>query len=166
VAQIAEAAEVSPQTIYNTVGSKSDVLRAVSDSVDAAARVPQMLERMAATQDAGEILDLVAHLRRALMEEAHDVMAVLVAAAGADPEVAATYAEGQARSRAGIAGVVARLASLGALREGLEVHRAADIVYSLHHHTLWTRLVDECGWTPDEVEGWYAAILRRELLAT
>ncbi len=59
---------------------------------------------------------------------------------------------------------VARLASLDALRDDLDVDRATDVAYSILHHAIWTRLIDECGWSADEAERWYADTLTRVLL--
>ena len=98
------------------------------------------------------------------MEGAGDIVSFIHAAAASDADVGAAYAASQARSRAGIARFTARLASLDALRDDLDVDRATDIAYSILHHAIWTRLIDECGWSADEAERWYADTLTRVLL--
>jgi len=98
------------------------------------------------------------------MEGAGDIVAFTQAAAGGDADVAEVYAEGQARSRTGATRVIERLAALGALRHDLDADAATDVAYALLHHNVWSRLVDECAWSADEAERWYADLLSRELL--
>jgi len=54
-------------------------------------------------------------------------------------------------------GIVEPPDAAGALAPGLDVTRAADILWTLNHPDLWQLLVDERGWTPDEWERWFAA---------
>ena len=164
VAEIAEEAGVSVQTVYNSVGGKSAVLLALNDLIDEVAGVGATQQRIAASEDPAEIVDLAVHLRRDLMERAGDIVAMMSAGAHVDAEVAAALADGQARSRAGIARVAARIDALGGLRADLDVDRAADATYAVLHYEVWMRLVGECGWTPEEFESWCADLLRRMLL--
>lgn len=110
------------------------------------------------------MIALAARLRRHMMDGAADVIAFTAAAATADATVGATYAAAQGRSRAGIERVCMRLATLGALRRDLDVSRAVDAAYSVLHHAVWTRLVDECGWSADAAEAWYVDVLSHVLL--
>ena len=51
----------------------------------------------------------------------------------------------------------------GALRPGLDVDRATDILWTLNHPDVWLLLAGR-GWTPEEFEGWFADATRSELL--
>jgi hypothetical protein len=93
------------------------------------------------------------------------VVTAVISEAAADPDVAAAYQARQERSRAGTRGTVERLRALGALKPGLDPGVAADAVYAVMHHAVWTRLVGECGWTADAAEAWYADTLAYLLLA-
>lgn len=164
LAQIASEVGVSVQTIYNSVGGKGAVLLALNDIVDEVATVSDIQRRIARSEDPEEIVALTARLRRRLMEGAGDIVRVLTAAAHSDPEVDHAHRDGMARSRAGIRRIVERLSALGALRADLSVGRAADVMYALLHHDVWTRLTDECGWSADAFERWCADLLRQVLL--
>jgi AcrR family transcriptional regulator len=164
VARIAQEAEVAPQTIYNRIGSKRDLLAALMDVVEESGEVAETQRRIAASRDPREVVDLVARLRRLMMEGAGDIIAFTQAAAAFDADVGAAYAASQARSRAGVARFTARLASLNALRSDLDADSAADVAYAFLHHAIWTRLVDECGWSADEAERWHADVLARMLM--
>jgi AcrR family transcriptional regulator len=164
VAQIAREAGVSPQTIYNSIGGKGALLLALNDLVDEVAQVRPIQARIAVSDDPREIVRLTVGLRRQMMGGAGDIVVVLMGAAGDDPEVAKVYANGQARSRTGTRRIVERLESLGALRDDLDLDTAADALYALLHHVIWSRLVDECGWSPDQFEEWCTDLLTRTLL--
>jgi hypothetical protein len=51
-----------------------------------------------------------------------------------------------------------------ALRSGLSVARASDILWTLNHPNVYRLLVSDRGWTPDEHEEWLADILCEQLL--
>ncbi len=165
MARIAKEAGVSTQTVYNSVGSKQALLSALQRMVDEAGAVEPIQRRIAETDDPREAIALVARLRRQMMDGAGDLVGLLAGAASSDAAVGAVYAESQKRSRDGIRRVVGRLDSLGALRDDLDADRAAEAAYAIFHHAVWTRLVDECGWSADEAERWYADLAERVLLA-
>ena len=53
----------------------------------------------------------------------------------------------------------------GALRPGLDVARASDILWTLNHPDVWQLLVGGRGWTPEQWEAWFDATSRAQLLA-
>jgi hypothetical protein len=62
--------------------------------------------------------------------------------------------------------IVESLHAKGALRPGLDVAGATDILWTLNHPDVWHLLVGERGWAPDEYERWFgdaacAQLLRR-----
>jgi hypothetical protein len=52
----------------------------------------------------------------------------------------------------------------GALRPGLDVAGAADILWTLNHPNVWQLLVGDRGWTADRFEDWLADALCSQLL--
>lgn len=164
IAGIAREAAVSPQTVYNSVGGKAAVLLALNDTVDEAGGVHAIQTQIAESTDPHAILALTARLRRQIMEEAGDIVALLAATAPVDSEVERAYRDGLERSRNGTKRIVERLDALGALRQDVALETLAATTYALLHHDLWTRLVIECGWTPDAFESWCAELLQRMLL--
>lgn len=164
VARIAAEAGVSPQTVYNSVGGKAAILLALNDLVDESGGVEEIQLRIAESENPHEIVALTALLRRRLMEGAGDVVNLLAETAAVNDEVARVWEDGKARSSEGVARVVARLASLGALRPDMDVDTLTESASALLHHGLWTRLVEEAGWTPDAFEAWCSELLERMLL--
>ena len=51
-----------------------------------------------------------------------------------------------------------------ALRRGLDVKRASDILWTLNHPDVWQLLVGERGWTANQWERWFSDSARGQLL--
>jgi hypothetical protein len=51
-----------------------------------------------------------------------------------------------------------------ALRPGLDVARATDVLWTLNHPDVWLLLVGERGWTPGQWERWFADTACAQLL--
>ncbi len=165
IAQVAREADVSAQTIYNSIGNKGALLLAMNELIDEIGQVRPIQARVGESEDPREILRLTVQLRRHLMAGAGDIVVAIADAATSDPDVAKAYEDGQSRSRAGTRRIVERLQSLDALRGDLTADAAADALYAVLHHQIWTRLVDECGWSHDQFEEWCADLLERMLLS-
>ena len=90
---------------------------------------------------------------------------VIRSAAAVDPDIDALWARIGAEYLANQHAIVERIAEKGALRPGLDVDRAADILWTINHPTLWQLLVGERGWEPEAYEQWSAGAACSELLA-
>ena len=161
VRPIAQAAGVSVQTLYATFGSKQGILIALVDTIREQTDAPALWTKIAASDDADEIIQIAAHLRRQVLERCGDIVTTFREGAAGDAEVAASYAEGQARSRQGIARMCARLGELGVSVDG----RSADQVAALFAAEVYEELTGpRSGWSPDAYEAWLAQMLRAALL--
>ena len=56
------------------------------------------------------------------------------------------------------------LSTRKALRRGLTVERASDILWTLNHPDVWQLLVGERGWTPEQWERWFSETVTAQLL--
>jgi hypothetical protein len=65
----------------------------------------------------------------------------------------------------GLRRFAALLAESGALRPGLTVERAADIIWTVCAQANYDSLVTARGWTPAEYRDWLAETLASSLLA-
>ncbi len=164
ISEIANEAGVSTQTIYNSIGGKAALLLAVVESVDQISAVGDVLERIRVSEDPGEVIDAVMAMRCRTMAGAADILRVFLAAALAEPEIEAAQQERTNRTRRRCRQIAVRLHDLDALRDGVDVEMAQDVLYTLLHHTIWQRLSEECGWELERVESWLRELLRRELL--
>lgn len=93
-------------------------------------------------------------------EGAGRLVAALQGGALAGPEIAAVFECGIERHRSGALPIV----ELTAARNGLEPQRAGAIFAATTHHAVWKTLLEDHGWTLDEVEDWMAETLAAQLL--
>ena len=93
------------------------------------------------------------------------LMEVIRSAAPTDPDIAALWSRIQSDFYDIQRPVVAMLAEKNALRPGLDVDGATDILWTLNHPDVWQLLVGERGWTPERYEEWFGDTVCAQLLA-
>jgi AcrR family transcriptional regulator len=159
IKQLAARAGVAVQTIYDTFGSKADVLMAMADLIDEEAGVLELAATIAKTDDPRELVRLFARIRRQIRERCSDLVQMLREGAAVEPAAAAAWAEGRRRRHEGLGRVMQRLQARGALKAGLSAPRAADVAAALVVDEACDVLVEQRGWTYDEYEAWLAEAL-------
>ena len=125
MAAVAAAAGVSRPTVFNTFGSKPELLKEVADvrlvgddePFDVLAR--PLGRAMLEATDPEEVLVLHARLAADLLGRIAPVLAVITEAAATDDDAAALLAEQEEGRFFGMGATVDRLVELGALRRGL-----------------------------------------------
>ena len=169
VGAIAEEAGVAVQTIYNAIGSKSDVLSRVLDFAAAGDEAPRpvpafMQERTERASNGREVVTQIVEYWRGAVERTAPVMRIIRQGAALDTEVAALELK-RAEQRLRNYGLAARmLAERGALRPGLKEDEAAATIFAIGHPDLYRFLVTEHGWSPDRWAAWATAALEAVLL--
>jgi hypothetical protein len=101
---------------------------------------------------------------RAVKERGAALMRVIRDAAPADPDIAALWDRIQSDFYDNQRVIVKALGSRKALGRGLDVTRAADILWTLNHPDTWQLLVRERGWTPEQWEQWFGDTAVSQLL--
>ncbi len=162
IEQIAAEAGVGLSTVYAVLTNKRTIL------VEARWRAVQeasVMELFQAALDEKEPIRRlylgIARLLRHLYATAGDVFAVERAAAGADPEVAESWARHRRERGENFSTIIAPLRPH--LAPELTLDRALDIVQALANYELYEELVVIAGWTPDEYEEWLGRTLRDQL---
>jgi AcrR family transcriptional regulator len=167
MAAIAKEAGVALKTVYVAFETKSGVLRALwnlrlrGDQANVPIQDRPWYREVLAEPDPKRALKLGAHEARLVKERAGGLFAVLRSAADTDPDSAALWERINAEFHTNQRAVIE---ALGPLRPGLEIDRAADIMWTLNHPDVWQLLVGRRGWTPDEWEEWFTATLTAQLL--
>jgi AcrR family transcriptional regulator len=170
MAAIAAAAGVSLKTVYVAFETKAGVLRALwnvrlrGDEGDAPVAERQWYLEVLEEPDPARQLRLNARNSRAGKLRIGTVVEVIRSAAGADPDIAELWARIGTEYRANQREIVESIAGKGALREGLDVDHAADILWAVNHPTVWELLVGQRGWTPERYEQWCADTACGQLL--
>ena len=163
VEAVAQRARVSPQTVYNTIGGKAAVLKAVYDVALAGDDEPVSVggraafEDIAAAPDARTALSLYARLGRQMLARAGPLVTVVfVEGPGRDPELRAFVETIERERRTGTAGMAHHIATRFGLRAGLTETEAADVLWALTSPELADRMLRRCGWPLDRYEQWLA----------
>lgn len=170
MAAIAAEADVASKTVYLAFETKSGVLRALwnkllrGDEEDVPVAERAWYREVMDEADPERQLRLNARNSRARKVRIAGVLEVIKGAAPVDPDAAALWSRIQTDFHANQRVIVESLHKKRALRRGLGVDRAADILWMLNHPDVWQLLVRERGWTPEEYERWFADTACAQLL--
>jgi AcrR family transcriptional regulator len=158
---VAEAAGVSVQTVYNVVGGKAVLLKAVYDVTLAGDDEPVPMGERPAFRAIVEAptgracLAAYAGVSRLLGERLFPLLTVLLAqAAAGDPDLAAFVTTIEGERAIGTRNVATHVSGRFGLRDGLDVDAAADVLWALTAPDLADRLVVRRGWGWDRFEAW------------
>ena len=163
VRDIAKAAGVSAQTVYDSVGSKQALVSSLNDLIDAEAGIAAWARAAAESEDPGEVAATNARITRSILEHCGDIIHALVTGAAAEPELAAVLAEGQRRHVEGAGRVVAVLRGLDALGP-IDPDEAVETLAAITDIRFALVVQESYGWSLDRLEGWMAETSRRLLL--
>jgi AcrR family transcriptional regulator len=170
MAAIATEAGVALKTVYLAFDTKSGLLRALWNLRLRAGRdetpVAQQhwYQEVLEQPDPEHQLRLNARNSRAAKLRIATVLEVIHAAAPLDSDIAALWARIQSDYHANQRVIVETLDEKGALKAGLDVDRATDLLWTINHPNLWHLLVGERGWTPEQFEEWTGDLACSQLL--
>jgi AcrR family transcriptional regulator len=167
---IANEAGVAIQTIYNSIGSKRDVLSKVLDYEAAGEQAPTLAPTFVLAQtenerDPRKVLDQLVDWWRESRARTAPFYKILHQAAALDQEVAdLELARAKDRLRSYRIGA-SLLAERGALRDGLSIDDAAAIFHATGHPDIYRFLVIDQQWSADRWASWVRSTLEAALLA-
>lgn len=170
VADIAERARVSVDTVYAAVGRKPALLRelvetAISGTERAVpAEQRDYVGRIRAASSGREMLTIYAAAISEIQQRMAPVFLALRDAGSTDRDCAALWTEISQRRAANMLRFAAELRSTGELREDLTDQQAADIIWSMNSAEYWVLLVTERCWSPQQFSDWLADAWARLLL--
>jgi AcrR family transcriptional regulator len=172
IADIAERAGVSLDTIYATVGRKPALLRelvetAISGTQQAVpAEQRDYVLRIGVAVTASDKISIYAQAITTIQQRMAPVFLALRDAAATDANCASLWREIATRRATNMRTFAADLRATGELREDLTDDQVADIIWSMNAAEYWDLLVRERGWTPDQFRGWLIDAWTRLLLQT
>lgn len=164
ISAIAERGGVAIQTIYNTVGSKVDVLAAVLAAANHESKAASLSAGTLATGITGAASPTAAVAALASWittdnDRSAPLHRVVTEAAGTDPEIRELEVTMAARSLHAYAEAVGALRSQLGLRPGLSDHEAATSIWALGHPAVFHTLVVGLGWSPEAYTAWLRSAL-------
>ena len=160
---IAQAAGVSAQTVYDSVGSKQALVSSLNDLIDTEAGIAGLARAAAESDDPRELAATNARITRSILEHCGDIVHALVTGAAAEPELAAVLAEGQRRHVEGAGRIVGLLRELDALGS-IDPDEAVETLAAVTDIRFAVVLQESYGWSLDRLESWMAATSRTLLL--
>ena len=169
---VAARAEVSLKTVYNAYTTKPRLLRAVWDmSLKGDLDDTPVAERTWYTSvlsepDPRRQLAMTAENSRIVKTRIGPMLKVIRDAASMDVDLAALWELIQTDFWANQRVIVESLAERDALRPGLAVDRATDLLWMLNHPDVWLMLVGRRGWSPADWEMWFAESACEQLLGS
>src|SRR5207302_7462238 len=139
---IADAAGISRATVFNSVGGKSDVLKAcydfavVGDDIPLPIYARPEMSAMFAEPDPAATITRYAAIIAAIGARVSPIYEVFRAAAGADPQVRAMWVQIQDERHFGATRFAEMFAAKSPLPPGLSLSDAADITWVLIDNSL------------------------------
>jgi AcrR family transcriptional regulator len=172
ISAIAGEAGVAVQTIYNSVGSKADLLAAVlergatgpSGAGDSSHGDPIPAPRsVSGPRSATDIIRLLVDWCVETNVRTAALRRVVAQAAGVDADVARLELRQSARLLHNFSETATALRDRHALRSGLSDHEAAAAIWALAHPQVYRSLVLDLDWSLGAYRAWLANTLRATL---
>jgi AcrR family transcriptional regulator len=167
VRQIAEAAEVVPETVYANFGSKARLQTALIDSRLAPDGQTSVRDRpefvaLADEPDQRRILHAFAQDWARMSERVRPVSEILRTAKAVDPEMATIREEMEGNRYRYLRSIAELLLARGPLL--VDIDRAADIIWTLASPDVGRMLCDDRGWTTEDYAKWLENTLAETLI--
>jgi AcrR family transcriptional regulator len=166
VSQLAARAGVSAQTVYNAVGGKAQVVKAVYDVLLVGDDEPvAMQERpefraMSAAPDRTSFVRAYAALSATIYERVGPLLGVILAqGAGGDAGLQEFLATIERERRTGNTNALNALEKAHGLPTGLDREQFIDIVWTITAPETYDRFVRRCGWTHEMYAAWLTVAL-------
>lgn len=164
IAAIAERGGVAVQTIYNSIGSKLDVLAAVLADATDASRAAGLSAAELGTGITGaaspaQAVAVLATWIADTNERAAFLHRMVNEAGASDPEIRELELTMAARSLHVYAEAVGALRDQLGLRPGLSDHEAATSIWALGHPQVFSTLVAGLGWSRETYTAWLRSAL-------
>jgi AcrR family transcriptional regulator len=165
VAALAEAAGVSPATIYALFRSKAGILRALMEEALFNDAYRPLAERARQVRDPAEMLQLTASIARAIYDGERAGLGVVRGAGAFSAELRAVEQQFERRRFELQRPRAERIARRGTVRPGLTLRQVRDVLWMFTSRDVYRMLVVERRWSPTEYQAWLSGALGRTLLA-
>jgi AcrR family transcriptional regulator len=169
IGQIAAQAGVAVQTIYNSIGSKREVLSRVLDFAAADERAPASVPQFMGEQSEREadpirIIEQLVEFWLGALPRTAPVLRVMREAAGIDPGVATLERDHAVQRLCDYEAAARLLDERGALRDGLTIDQAAAAIFAIGHPETYRTLVLEGSWDGRRWAEWARTALAATLI--
>ena len=168
---IASEAGVSVETIYKVFGNKAGLLRALFDVAVGGDEEPvpkrhrALVDRMWTEPDPEQKLRLYGEIIGSGAARVQPIQLMAREAAASDPAAAEVYDTIREERLERMVAFAEFLRDCGALRAGVTVDEARDVLWTYNSAEIWELLVLKRGWKPTRYGRWVGDALVAALLA-
>jgi AcrR family transcriptional regulator len=159
IAEIARRSSVHVDTVYALIGRKPEILRELIELAISGADIPlapeerDYVQGMQAERDPAERLAIYAAAVRAIQERMAPLLLALRDAGSTEPDAEAVWQQISRRRATNMRRLVADLGD-GALRDGVTVDEAADVIWATASSELFVLMTEDRGWSAARFERW------------
>jgi AcrR family transcriptional regulator len=154
VADIAARAGTAVKTVHASAGGKAGILTELISTAVADSGAEETLAEIRTTTDLVSALTALADGTRRGNESHWAAVGILYSAMTVHDDAAQFWAQGTAVYRHTLREIAVHLAGIGALPGGVDVDRAADMLWFCFGTPAWRTLIDDCGWSWDAARQW------------
>ena len=161
---VANAAGVSRQALYLHFGDRSGLLVGLVLHMDKTLELGKHLADVFGAATGVEGLERMVELVSTYTAKIESVAQVLDAEQHHDKALAAAWRNRMDSRRAVLRTVIERIEAEGQLADEWTVEKASDLFYAVTMPGLWTELVRQVGWTPDQYSEHVTKLLKGSLI--
>ncbi len=167
---IGAEAGVATQTVYYFFRTKASLLQQVVEAAAAGEAQPRRvmdrswMRQVMTEKNAHRALALVVEHGVDIYVRVAPLRPALEVAAASDPDIDAYWRAVAETRKGGMGTLVERLAELNALRPGLTVPRATDVMFVVNSHEVFLGLTRDGGWSVTDFKRWLCDTLAQQLL--
>lgn len=168
---IAAAAGVSRKTVFTSAGGKTELIKLAYDHATAGDDEPvplrerPVIKALEAEPDAARMLAGYSEMVTAIQGRITRLYLALVGAAESEQEARVLLERLVNERHAAMKRPATLLSRRGALRRGLTIAMATDILWLHNDPALYHQLVHQRGWTPVQFRDWLTHALQTQLLS-
>ncbi|MDP8956466.1 MAG: TetR/AcrR family transcriptional regulator [Actinomycetota bacterium] len=164
--EVADAANVSRQTVYLHFGSRTGLMLALVQHIDSRGTLQRLIERIFDAPTAVSALDAVVALHAEYYPLIYPVAQVLMARRQDDEAMAAAWDDRMESRRMLYREVVRRLADEALLAPEWEIEDATDVLWALTSWEVWEQLTRTRGRSSDDYVRLLSTIIKRTLVGS
>ncbi|MDG0866499.1 TetR/AcrR family transcriptional regulator [Candidatus Lucifugimonas marina] len=153
IAAIASDAEVSPQTIYSTFGSKAAIVAAMMTHLEDEAGETETVEALMAEPDPRGQLRIFTQWIARLFDLSSDLFVITQKSPDA-PGLSQMKSQGDSRRLMGCTRLTEIWKDAGALRNDIDFESAAEQLWLLSSVESFLNCTEGLGWSAEQFENW------------
>jgi AcrR family transcriptional regulator len=165
IAEVGARANVAASTVYAIYKSKSGILRALMEESIFGSQFQRAQHLLTGVTDPVALVELTAHVSRAIYESESSNLGLLRHASGFSPALRKIEQEFEHVRYEMQAARLERLFENGRARADLSLDEARRIMWMYTSRDVYRMLVQEGGWAPDRYQQWLSRTLVEALVA-